>query len=192
MKLNLKDILVPTAVLLIICVAVSAALAGTNLLTEDKIAEAAAKKAEESRMLVLGEADTFEAEDAGQAGEYYVGLKDGETVGYVFESSAKGYGGDVAVMTGISADGDITGVVILSHGETPGLGANAEKEEFREQYKQTVPNSGIELVKYQTPGEGQIEAMTGATITSTAVTNAVNQAIEMYHTVAGGGDHDGQ
>lgn len=192
MKLNLKDILVPTAVLLIICVAVSAALAGTNLLTEDKIAEAAAKKAEESRMLVLGEADTFEAEDAGQAGEYYVGLKDGETVGYVFEASAKGYGGDVAVMTGISADGDITGVVILSHGETPGLGANAEKEEFREQYKQAVPNSGIELVKYQTPGEGQIEAMTGATITSTAVTNAVNQAIEMYHTVAGGGDHDGQ
>lgn len=192
MKLNLKDILVPTAVLLIICVAVSAALAGTNLLTEDKIAEAAAKKAEESRMLVLSEADAFEAEDAGQAGEYYVGLKDGETVGYVFEASAKGYGGDVAVMTGISADGDITGVVILSHGETPGLGANAEKEEFREQYKQAVPNSGIELVKYQTPGEGQIEAMTGATITSTAVTNAVNQAIEMYHTVAGGGDHDGQ
>ena len=103
-------------------------------------------------------------------------------MGYVFETEGKGYGGSVNVMTGISTEGSITGVVILSHGETPGLGANAEKEEFRDQYKQPVANNvgGIQVVKYQTPSEGQIEAMTGATITSTAVTNAVNQAIAEY------------
>ncbi len=179
MKLNLKSVLAPTAVLFVICVVVSAALAGTNLLTKDKIAKAAAKKAEESRMLVLPEAGYFEeAAD----GSHYIGwnTEGGSVMGYVFESSAKGYGGDINVMTGINTEGKITGVTILSHGETPGLGANAEKEEFRAQFLQDVPPYGLELVKYQTPSAGQVEAITGASITSGAVTNAVNQAIESY------------
>ena len=176
--LNAKTVLAPTAVLLVICILVSAALAGTNLLTRDRIAEAAAQKAEESRMVVLPGAETFEEKDG-----HYAGLDgSGETVGYVFETEGKGYGGTVKVMTGIDTDGSITGVVILSHSETPGLGANAEKESFREQYKQPVANlaGGISVVKFQTPKEGEIQAMTGATITSTAVTNAVNSAIEQY------------
>ena len=135
MKLDAKSILVPTAVLFVICVVVSAALAGTNLLTKEKIAEQQALKAEESRRIVLDSADSFEAQD---------------------------------------------------NGETPGLGANAEKEDFRNQYKQAAPESGIEIVKYQTPAEGQIEAMTGATITTKAVTQAVNQAVEKFYTVKGG------
>ena len=183
MKLDAKSILVPTAVLFVICVVVSAALAGTNLLTKDKIAEQQALKAEESRGIVLDSADSFEAQDNG---EYYAGIKDGQTVGYVFETESKGYGGTVRVMTGISSEGEITGVVVLSHSETPGLGANAEKEDFRNQYKQAAPESGIEIVKYQTPAEGQIEAMTGATITTKAVTQAVNQAVEKFYTVKGG------
>ncbi len=192
MKLNPKEILKPTAILFAICVIVSAALAGTNLLTEKRIEEQAAAKAEESRKLVLPEAESFEEQPATQtAGAYHKGMAGGEIVGYVFETSSKGYGGDVKVMTGISAKGDITGVIILSHGETPGLGANATKEEFRDQYKQPVPDSAIQVVKYQTPAEGQIEAMTGATITSTAVTNAVNQAVDEFHQCVGGGNYNG-
>lgn len=177
--LNAKTVLAPAAVLLVICILVSAALAGTNLLTRDRIAEAAAQKAEESRMVVLPGAESFEERDG-----HYVGLDgSGNSVGYVFEAEGKGYGGSVNVMTGISTDGSITGVVLLSHGETPGLGANAEKESFRDQYKgQPAANlaGGISVVKFQTPKEGEIQAMTGATITSTAVTNAVNAAIEQY------------
>ena len=183
MKLNLKEVLKPAGILFAICLIVAAALAGTNLLTEEKIAEAAAKKAEESRLVVLPGADSFEAKSDGSSGEYYVGQKGGSTVGYVFETSAKGYGGDVKVMTGFSVSGDITGVVILSHSETPGLGANAEKEEFRNQFKQEKPIRDIEVVKYQTPEHGQIEAMTGATITSKAVTTAVNQAQSIFYAV---------
>ena len=89
-------------------------------------------------------------------------------------------------MTGIDAEGAITGVVILSHDETPGLGANAEKPDFLNQFLQQAPEGGLKVIKYQTPGEGQIQAMTGATVTSTAVTNAVNQAIAQYNTVKGG------
>ena len=175
--LSFKEVMKPAAILLVICVAVSAALAGTNLLTADKIAEAQAQKAEESRMIVLLGAEAFEEKDG-----HYVGTAGGQAVGYVFETESKGYGGTVKVMTGISVEGEITGVVILSHGETPGLGANAEKESFRDQFKQPVANNvgGISVVKFQAPGEGEIQAMTGATITSTAVTNAVNAAIAAY------------
>lgn len=184
MKLNAKEILAPTAVLVIICVIVSAALAGTNMLTKDKIAEQQALNAEASRKLVLSAAEAFEEKDGGA---YFEGITNNKTVGYVFETSAKGYGGDINVMTGISTEGEITGVVILNHSETPGLGANATKEDFREQYKQPVPENGITIVKYQTPKQGEIEAMTGATITSTAVTNAVNSAVEQYNEIVKGG-----
>ncbi|HJB97032.1 MAG TPA: RnfABCDGE type electron transport complex subunit G [Candidatus Acutalibacter pullicola] len=183
MKLDFREILKPTAVLFIICVVVSAALAGTNLLTEDRIAQQALQTAEESRKVVLPAADTFESQEGGA---YYTGSAGGETVGYVFETGASGYGGTVSVMTGIDVEGTITGVVILSHDETPGLGANAEKPDFLNQYLQPAPEGGLSVIKYQTPGEGQIEAMTGATITSSAVTDAVNQAIAQFYAVKGG------
>ncbi len=181
--MNIKEVIKPAAILFVICVAVSAALAGTNLLTADRIARAAAQKAEESRMVVLPEAEAFQ-EKEGEDGTHYIGLSkeapEGVVVGYVFETESKGYGGTVKVMTGINTEGNITGVIVLSHSETPGLGANAEKETFRDQYQQPVANltGGIQVVKFQAPAEGEIQAMTGATITSTAVTNAVNLAIE--------------
>ena len=183
--MNIKEVIKPAAILFVICVAVSAALAGTNLLTADRIARAAAQKAEESRMVVLPEAEAFQEKES-EDGTHYIGLSkeapEGVVVGYVFETESKGYGGTVKVMTGINTEGNITGVIVLSHSETPGLGANAEKETFRDQYQQPVANltGGIQVVKFQAPAEGEIQAMTGATITSTAVTNAVNLAIEQY------------
>ena len=107
-------------------------------------------------------------------------------MGYVFETGSSGYGGTVKVMTGIDTAGSITGVVILSHEETPGLGANAERASFTDQYKQAVPENGITLVKNKTPEAGEVEALTGATITSRAVTDAVNAAIEQYNAIKGG------
>ena len=145
--------------------------------TREKIAECAKKHGMENIVL----ADSFEEADG-----YYVGKANNETVGYVFQTEAKGYGGAVKVMTGISAGGQITGVVILEHSETPGLGANAEKASFTDQFKQTAPEKGITLVKNKAPSDGEIEAMTGASITSRAVTNAVNEAITKYNTVKEG------
>lgn len=181
MKITAKDILKPALILFVICLVVTALLAGTNLLTKDKIAEQSALEAEQSRKVVLSDADSFEEADG-----YYIGKANNETVGYVFQTEAKGYGGAVKVMTGISADGQITGVVILEHSETPGLGANAEKASFTDQFKQTAQEKGITLVKNKAPSDGEIEAMTGASITSRAVTNAVNEAITKYNTVKEG------
>ena len=174
MKITAKDILKPALILFVICLVVTALLAGTNLLTKDKIAEQSALEAEQSRKVVLSDADSFEEADG-----YYIGKANNETVGYVFQTAVK-------VMTGISADGQITGIVILEHSETPGLGANAEKASFTDQFKQTAPEKGITLVKNKAPSDGEIEAMTGASITSRAVTNAVNEAITKYNTVKEG------
>ena len=152
MKITAKDILKPALILFVICLVVTALLAGTNLLTKDKIAEQSALEAEQSRKVVLSDADSFEEADG-----YYIGKANNETVGYVFQTEAKGYGGAVKVMTGISADGQITGVVILEHSETPGLGANAEKASFTDQFKQTAPEKGITLVKNKAPSDGEID-----------------------------------
>ena len=141
MKLDWKEVVKPTAVLFVICAVVSAALAGTNLVTKDRIAQQAEETAQQSRQIVLPEAEEFSEQEG-----YYTGSIGGETVGYVFETEAKGYGGTVSVMTGISAEGSVTGVVILSHEETPGLGANAEKEDFLQQYQQALRPSAA-LVK---------------------------------------------
>lgn len=181
MKVQASAVLKPALTLFVICLVVTALLAGTNLLTKDQIAEQERITAEESRRIVLSEAEAFE-----EAESCYIGTSGGETVGYVFETEAKGYGGTVKVMTGIDVEGNITGVVILSHSETPGLGANAERASFTDQYKQAAPEGGITLVKNKAPAEGEVEALTGATITSRAVTDAVNAAIEQYNAVKGG------
>ena len=86
-------------------------------------------------------------------------------------------------MTGISTDGTVTGVSILSISDTPGLGMNAEKESFRDQYKKAAPAGGFTVIKNGTAGDTEISAMTGATITSQAVTDAVNDAIAQYYAV---------
>lgn len=107
-------------------------------------------------------------------------------VGYVFSTKASSYGGPIQVMTGISKDGKVTGVVLVSTSDTPGLGLNAQKPEFRDQYRQQAPEKGFEVVKGGGAKEGQINAMTGATISSKAVTTAVNAAVAEYQKIKDG------
>ena len=84
-------------------------------------------------------------------------------------------------MTGIQVDGSVSGVELLSIDDTPGLGMNAEKEDFRAQFHQE-----FEVIKSGEKQDGQIMAMTGATITTQGVTDAVNEALALYETVKGG------
>ena len=91
--------------------------------------------------------------------------------GYVVEVTPSGFGGNLDVMVGVDNDGVCTGVSIVSHAETSGLGANATKEAWRAQF---IGKSGTLAV---TKDGGEIEALTGATITSRAVTSGVNSAI---------------
>lgn len=183
-KITAKAILVPTVALLAICLVATTLLALTNNVTAAKISENSVEKENSSRCVVLPDAISFSDVTTLESGvSYCVGKSDEGEVGYVFTSGAKGYGGTVSVMIGIDMDGVITGIEILSHDETPGLGANSTKPEFKERF---VGKSG-ELTVNKTSNEGQnIQAITAATITSKAVTSAVNAATAAFETVKGG------
>ena len=184
-KMNVKDILIPTVALLVICLVATALLAVTNSVTMKKIALNAVETEKASRMLVLPEGKEFGEVITLDSGiTYCIATGEaGEEVGYVFTSGAKGYGGTVAVMVGIDIDGAITGVEILSHAETPGLGANAVKPDFKDRF---VGKSGI-LTVDKISNEGQnIQAITAATITSKAVTSAVNAVTAAFAEITGG------
>ncbi len=181
---SFKSIVLPAVVLLLTAGIITALLAGTNTLTKDKIAQQNEKKQIETLQTVLPPFDEYETGTSKNGNQYYISkAKDGEIIGYAFITANNGYGGAVSVMTGITTDNKISGVAILEHGETPGLGANAAKEDFRNQYKQDIPESNKLAV---TKDGGTIDAITGATITSRAVTNSVNDAIALYNEVREG------
>ncbi|MEY8339058.1 RnfABCDGE type electron transport complex subunit G [Lachnospiraceae bacterium 62-35] len=121
----------------------------------------------------------------GQFGNVYIDSaaeakdRDGKGIGYVVNTTSKdGFGGEVKITVGIKADGTVNGIAFLSLSETPGLGMNAQKESFYGQF--TGKNQ--EALSVTKDGSGavdndKINAMSGATITSNAVTNAVNAAL---------------
>ena len=184
-KINVRDILIPTVALLVICLVATALLAGTNLLTAQKIADNAVQTEIQSRKLVLPEGETYSDVATAENGVTYCTGSDaqGNEVGYVFTAGAKGYGGTVTVMVGLDTEGNITGVEILSHSETPGLGANATKEAFKNRF---IGKSGILAVDKNSNDGQNIQAITAATITSKAVVSAVNLITETYSQVIGG------
>ena len=186
MNINPKDIIGPTCVLVGVCAAFTAAVVGTNSLTAEKIAILNQQTADAAKVEVLPEADNFTTEtwtlDSVGDIEYYV-AENG--AGYVFSTSYKSYGGPLVVMTGISSDGAITGVKVTECSDTPGLGLKSQTPEFQGQYQGAIPESGaFEITK--TGEAGKIDAISGATITTNAVTNSVNYAIEAYNQVTGG------
>jgi electron transport complex protein RnfG len=175
----MKEIMKLGSILLLICVIAAALLGLTNEVTIGRILEQREAAAQEARQAVLPEADRFEALDASSSDgvvELFEGYKGDEIVGHVAKSMPSGFGGGIEVFTGVSADGTVTGVRVGSHAETPGLGANVTLASFYEQY--TGMAAEMIGVAKSAPGEGEILAVTGATITSQAVTDGVNAAIE--------------
>lgn len=108
--------------------------------------------------------------------------KDGNTAGYVMSAvSPNGYGGDIKVAVGISSKDDtISGISILSNNETAGLGSKCTDDEFKSQFKGKSAK-GIQFTKTGASTDSEIDAISGATITTNAVTQAVNAALEVYN-----------
>ncbi len=179
-KITPKAILIPTISLFLICLVVTAALALTNNITADKIADNEAQSKQESMKTVCPEAQTF---DEIIADSLYEGKDEsGAIVGYAISTSTQGYGGQVKVMTGIK-DGEIIGVdVFYNDDETPGLGKNTSNASFTDQYKGLNTSENIVVSKDNTSGSAQtVDAVTSATISSRAVTKAVNEAVQIYN-----------
>ena len=181
-KTNARDILIPTLSLFLICLFVTAALALTNSFTAEKIAENEEQKKVESMQTVLPDAADFE-EIPVEGGELYAGKdSSGNIVGYAISTASSGYGGQVKVMTGVDQSGVIIGVdVFYNDDETPGLGKNTSNESFTSQYQGLSLNEDIVVSKDDALGNAQtVDAVTSATISSRAVTAAVNKAGWIY------------
>ncbi len=111
---------------------------------------------------------------------------DGSALGYVISVVAGGgYGGDITFSLGITNEGVMNGYSITAINETPGLGMKSTEEKFYSQFE-GIPVGTYEVTKSSPAGEGEIEAISGATITSRAVTGGVNAAMAYFQTLEGG------
>lgn len=177
-KGNIKEsVFWPGIVLGLIALIVGLMLSVANYFTKDIIAASKEKEIAEALTQVLPSAENFEELSAESAAANVTALysgKDaaGEVVGYCAKAEPNGYGGPIVMMVGVAKDGSVQGVIITESEETAGLGALASKEEFRSQYIGLT-----ESAKVNKDG-GEIEAISGATITSRAVTDGVNAALE--------------
>lgn len=184
-KITPKAILIPTVSLFLICLVVTAVLALTNSVTAEQISANEQASKEQSMQNVCPGAASFEEliPDV-----MYEGKTDsGDTVGYAISTVSQGYGGQVKVMTGI-IDGKIIAVdVFYNDDETPGLGKNTSNASFRDQYKGLNTLEDIAVSKDNAAGSAQtVDAVTSATISSRAVTRAVNEACGIYNEQIGG------
>lgn len=179
----MKDIFRLGAILFVICAVASLMLSLTNNITAPVIEQRNIQANNESRQEVLQVAEEFsEVKDVkgDLIEEVYQGTKGGEVVGYTIKTTPKGYGGKVEVMVGISNDGKISGVKIGNHTETPGLGSKSADPSFKDQYNGKSTKTPLNIVKGNASNENDIVAISGATITSKAVTAGVNAAMDVY------------
>lgn len=191
-NIKLKEILIPTVSLFVICLCVTALLAVTNAVTKDAIAYQQERSAAESRQAVCPDAVDFEKVEYDVQGvECYKALDEsGNLIGYAISSASRGYGGDVKVMTGINAeDGSVIAINVYDNsGETPGLGVNTSGEKFTSQFAGLSSGTGVTVDKDagKNPDSLAVDSVTGATISSRAVVDAVNQAFDAYNAVKEG------
>ena len=190
----------PVIALTLIAAIAGVALSGVYSMTKDTIDEQKAMAERASYNEVCPGTDRFETVDAAEAKlkeldganwgtdygstrirEAYVG-KDasGNITGYALKVSSKGFGGDVTMALGLTPDGAVNKISFTELNETAGLGMRANEDSFKDQF---AGKSGS--VTY---GEDGVEAMSGATVTSTAVKNAVNAGLNFYETVLKGGN----
>ncbi|MBW1859439.1 MAG: RnfABCDGE type electron transport complex subunit G [Deltaproteobacteria bacterium] len=123
--------------------------------------------------------DRFKIAHGDSEKSFYVGVFDGKAKSVAFEASGKGFGGDIGIMIGIDLETDqILGAGVTTHSETPGLGSRAKDDpSFGAQFK----GMSIEApFKVKTDG-GEIDAVSGATITSQGVCVGMNDGIKVYN-----------
>jgi len=166
----IKDIIKLSVFLTIACALAAAALSITYVATSDRIEQQ--KKAEIN--VALSKECLPGASSIREEKGRYVGLdKKGSPIGYAYRVSPKGYGGAIDMVVGIDIKGRVLGVKILSMKETPGLGSKASEYGFLKQF--TGKTSFAKLI-----AKKDVDAITGATITSQAVSDGVREALTKF------------
>lgn len=170
----------PALVLVCICLITTLALAGVHAVAQPTIDANEQKAADEARMEVLPEGDSFTPYSGQLADGVVEAYMADNKAGMAVTAESKGFGGAVTVMVGIDAKGAITGVKVTKHNETPGLGTKAADPGYLERYKGVTEAVGAHI-----NDDANIDAVTGATITSNAVYGSVVKALAQYKECGG-------
>ena len=156
-------------------------LACVNKITAPEI-EKAAQKASEDAMKTILPAEKYEVVEGKE--NVFRAINGSDVIGYCVTVSVTGFGGPIEMMVGIGSDNVVKGIEILSHSETAGLGAKADTDEFKARFVRKNPD--LTVTKQPTEDIAEVQAITGATITSRAVAEGVKQAGEIINEIEGG------
>ncbi len=186
---QIKNIFKYALVLFIITAITAALLAWVNMVTADKIAQNAVLAENNALREVMSDAESFEPLDEASATGYgaqaiYI-AKDAsdKAIGLCVKMAKNGYGGEIVSIIGVDTEGIVTGVSIISHSETPGLGAKLVNEDFKGQF---TGKGEVSVVKAGAKDD-QVNAISGATISSKALTGSVNSAVSVLKQIKGEG-----
>ncbi|MCL2125418.1 MAG: FMN-binding protein [Oscillospiraceae bacterium] len=171
-----NDFIKPILVLSLICLVISGALAVTNNVTEPVIASASEQREETAKFEIIPDAEGFIDIDAeGLPTTITEAYSTTNNVGYVFIITANGYGGDVRIICGIDNEGRMIRCSALQQSETKGLGSRVAEPSFQDQF------IGVDKRL-----EG-VEAISGATISSSAYIGAIRDVFAAYELITGRG-----
>jgi electron transport complex protein RnfG len=173
----MKDILRLGIILFLISALATGILAWVNSVTIDVITDRKAKEAIETRQQLMPEAKTFEEKKAAEDSTfvYYIGKNDkGEVIGYTFVAENRGYSSVIKTMVALSKDFKVVTLKVIDQNETPGLGTWCLDKNFPDRFK----GLSVDGLKVDKDG-GSIKSITGATITTRAITNSIHDAIQL-------------
>jgi len=164
----------------------------TSLIPRIEANQQAALERSLSALFEGAEEPQFETLDTEGPTVYRAESSAGDLLGYAVRVSATGYGGEIRLLVGLSPDlSSIAGLEVVQQVETPGLGARITEEDFRAQFEGIDPTETVSYVKNEEPDpdENEIQAISGATISSEAVVDGINadvgRAVETIREEAG-------
>lgn len=200
----MKSIMKDTMIITVITLIAGILLGAVYMITKDPIARQEELAKQEACAEVFAEADSFEslgetdpelqAYVSGECGydaqviDEVLAAKDasGEVIGYVLNvTSGGGYGGDISFAMGVTLDGTLNGISFLSISETAGLGMNADTDAFKGQFAGKQADE-IVFTKTGASADNEIDALSGATVTTTCVTKGVNAGLAAVKYLEGG------
>lgn len=177
---NWNKVFKPIVVLCVICLVITGALAATNSVTDPIIKENTRLAQEQARKELIPEAGSFTEVTLAQSVDKVSGVYEADTGGYVITASGKGYGGDVVVMVAFDAEGTITRIKITEQAETKGIGSKVvtlpDGQSFWDQFSGKTAGETLAVGT-------NVDRVSGATISSRAVTAAVNNAINGFNAI---------
>jgi electron transport complex protein RnfG len=162
-----ESIFYSTLVLTLVCLIAAGLLGFTYDLTKEKIDAKANEKTYATLKLIFTDADKFKTEK-----DYFIAEKNGQIIGYAAIASSPGYSSVLKILVGMDMSKKVAGIRILEQTETPGLGTRVTEPEFYSQFS-GLGSQEMELKK----NGGGVDGITGATISSRAVTNGVKDIL---------------